>query len=231
MARTSAVARGGPARRSIPSPRMVGSGVPFTPSPVPALTPPFPGLADPAGLDPTLLVGLVLVALLGTLLVVLFQLQARLQKQRSELEPLSHLARIEAGVRRLAEERDDLDLRRLEHVLIDIRDGQRRLEERLIGVVESLQTREVVVDSADGRTLELPGSSRLAERITGRLLAMGFERIEILTPFDELERLTDGDGEVVVEARRAGAPHKGRVLLREGAISDVRMRDGYEAFP
>lgn len=203
--------------------------MPFLLSPARAAS--VPGFSEAGGLDPTLLVGLVLVALLGTLLVVLFQLQARLQKQPSELEPLAHLPRIEAAVRRLAEEREDLDLRRLEHVLIDIRDGQRRLEERLIGVVESLQTREVVVESRDGAPLELSGGGRLAERVTGRLLSMGFERIEILTPFDELERLTDGDGEVLVEARRGGAPHKGRVLFREGAISDVRMRDGYEAFP
>jgi len=182
-----------------------------------------------ADLDPTLVVGLVLVALIGALALLVFQVRERLARQRGELEPLAHLKAIEAAVRRIAEQRDGLDLRRLEHVLIDIRDAQRRLEERLIATFESQQAQDVVlpqrplVDAARG--------GRLAERITARLLAMGFERIEILTPADEFERLIDGDGEVVVEARRGGAPHKGRVALRDGSISDVRMREGYEAFP
>lgn len=179
--------------------------------------------------DATFLVGLALVALLCTLLAVLFQLLVRLQRQAQDLAPLSNLESIEKAVRGLAEERGDLELRRLEHVLIDIRDGQRRLEERLLAVVESLQSREVVVDS--GPVVELGGGGRLAERVTGRLISLGFERIEIVTPFEDLERIVDGDGEVVVEARRGGAPHKGRVILRDGAITDVRMRDGYEAFP
>ena len=41
----------------------------------------------------------------------------------------------------------------------------------------------------------------------------------------------DGDGVVRVEARRGGMAHKGQVLLREGSIADVRLRDGYDAFP
>jgi hypothetical protein len=72
----------------------------------------------------------------------------------------------------------------------------------------------------------------LGERITTRLLAMGFERIEVLTPLEQLEHLqAGGEGEVLVEARRAGAHHKGRVLVKDGAICDVKLRDSYEAFP
>lgn len=179
-------------------------------------------------LDATWIVGSVLVGLVTALLVLIFQVRERLEQERTDLEPLAHLKSIEAAVRRLAEERNGLDLRRVEHVLIDLRDAQRRLEERLIGAFERLQAVDVVVPAR--AALETP-RGRMAERVTARLLAMGFERIEILTPADEIERVTDGDGEIVVEARRGGAAHKGRVTLRDGTIADVRMREGYEAFP
>ena len=138
---------------------------------------PEDALGRSAGLDPAIVVGLVVLALLAAVLVLLYQVHARLQRQRTELGALRHLEPIEGAVRRLSDERGGLDLRRLEHVLIDIRDGQRRLEERLMAVVENLQGRELVLPPpAPG---EGAFGGRLAERVTGRLLAMGFERIEI----------------------------------------------------
>ena len=185
--------------------------------------------AESAGLDPALLVGLVVFACLAVVAVVLVRLHLWLARARGLLEPLERLGSIEATVGRIAEERDRLDLRRLEHVLIDIRDGQRRLEERLIAVLESLTTREVVLSPSSPA-----GGARgghVAERVTSRLLALGYERIEVLTPLEDLERLVDGEGEILVEAHRSGVSHKGRVILRDGGIADIRMREGYEAFP
>ena len=195
---------------------------------------PLPALAEvepaSAGLDPAIVVGLAVLAALAVVLVLCFWIHARLQRERDGLQALGSLPAIEAAVHRLADEQGGLDLRRLEHVLIDIRDGQRRVEERLMRLVESLQAREESPAPAPAAP-PAAASGRLAERVTGRLIAMGFERIEILTPFDELEGLAEGDGEVLVEARRGGSPHKGRVLVRDGSIAEVRMRDGYEAFP
>ena len=70
----------------------------------------------------------------------------------------------------------------------------------------------------------------LAERVTDRLLALGYDRIEFITAPEELE-LDGGEGEVRIEARRGGAPHKGRVTVRDGKIVDVQLRSSYEIFP
>lgn len=183
----------------------------------------------PAALDPAIVVGVVVLALLVLAAVLLAHLNARIARLTQELAPLARLESIESAVGKLVEERHALDLRRLEHVLIDVRDGLRRLEERLVAAVETIGSREVVLARSPGEGP--PRTAHLAERVTARLLTLGFERIQILTPAEELERLADGDGEVRVEARRGGAAHKGRVLLRDGAIADVRMRDTYEAFP
>ena len=71
----------------------------------------------------------------------------------------------------------------------------------------------------------------LSERVMSRLLAMGFERIEVLTSHEDLDAIGEGDGDVLVEARKGGAMHKGRAIVKAGSISDVRLRSAYESFP
>ena len=145
----------------------------------------------------------------------------------SATDAADHLARIESAVARLAEREEGLDLRRLEHVLIDMRDGQRRLEERLLSLTETLGS----VQSADADDDRRAPSLRLSERVISRLLALGYERIEVLTPFDEFDQILVGDGEMEIEARKSGALYKGRVMFRDGAIVDVKLRSSYEAYP
>ena len=128
-----------------------------------------------------------------------------------------------SGAYRSAAERDDLDLRRIEHALLEIRDGQRRLEDRLMRGVESGGA-PLASGAGDGT----PAS--LVERVTTRLLAQGFERVQVVTPRDELPE-GDADGAVLVEAHRDGVLYKGRVEVRAGALHDVDMKPAYSAFP
>jgi len=183
-------------------------------------------LADSdAAMDPTLLVGIIVFVTLVAMGGLLVYLTARLRQQTDALAGLARLEAIEGLLRQLAGRGEELDVRRLEHVLIDLRDGQRRLEERLVRLLE--------VPSADAPAPA--GAARhtsLSERVATRLLSMDYERIEVLTPLEDLEALELAEeGEVVVEARRGGALHKGRVLVKDGAICDVRLRSSYEAFP
>jgi len=182
------------------------------------------------------------VALLFAVIVGFSLLYALLSRTRLELEALSRLEgieNIEEKVGKIVEHHGLLDLRRLEHVLIDIRDGQRRSEERLLSLVESLnQTQENLANAATIGTSGGPplnavhiSSKALSERIVSRLLALGFERVEVLASLDELDELLEQDGEVRVEARRTGALHKGRVFIRDGSIADVQLRAAYEVFP
>jgi hypothetical protein len=154
---------------------------------------------------------------------------ARLRELESLARRLEVLEEIRHSVARLASDRGDLDLRRLEHVLLELRDGQKRLEDALLTRLQSPRSLEQP-DRAGGGA---PPS--LAERVTNRLLALGYERVRLVTPAAELEQLAAGEGggsgELVVEARRNGVLCKGRVLLRRGALTDVEIQPAYKLFP
>ncbi|HIF40397.1 MAG TPA: hypothetical protein EYQ74_04780 [Planctomycetes bacterium] len=183
-------------------------------------------LADPIslGVEVLYLIG----AVIGALLVIIWMLWrmiSALGEQAEQLDALQGLEEIAESLESIAERSDELGRRRLEHVLIDIRDGHKRFEERWLAQMEKHGGVSGAMPGID------PQATSLSERITNRLLAMGFERIDVLSPVEEVEAMADGDGEVRVEARRGGVAHKGHVLLREGSIADVRLRDGYDAFP
>jgi hypothetical protein len=215
---------------------------------------------DPASSDALLQV-LVWIAIAATLAVLSGTVAAwlayvRARRIEERLGLLQSLERIDAALARFSESHAELDLRRLEHVLIDLRDGQRRVEERLLAVVEAAHSGALARESHTGAFAQGPGEAAgtpgregvpalpappgaaarstagaLAERAVTRLLALGYERIGIVTPEAELAALSDADGEILVEARRDGAPCKGRVLLRGGRIADVQMQAAYSIFP
>lgn len=171
---------------------------------------------------------------LATLLVAgvvaagVWTLVLRLTDLRRESERLRSLADIQAALERLVADRDDLDLRRIEHVLIDVRDGSRRLEDALLRFVEVARG---AGNGAVGSELVPARPDVLAERVTNRLLALGYERVQIVTRAEKLLELGAKDGEVLVEARRSGVLHKGRVLVRGGQLSEVEMNPAYSIFP
>ena len=76
-------------------------------------------------------------------------------------------------------------------------------------------------------------AASLADRVVTRLLALGYERVQLVTPFAKIAELLEGagDGEVTVEARRDGAACKGKILVKRGAIADVQMQSAYSTFP
>ncbi|MBL6721312.1 MAG: hypothetical protein ISQ08_07860 [Planctomycetes bacterium] len=172
------------------------------------------------------LVGLVTVLALAGLLGVGVALLRRLAGLAERLEGLQRLESLDQRLKGLAESQGALDLRRLEHVLVDLRDSQKRSEERIAQALESRE-REPQPESTPGA----PAPARLPERVINRLVALGYERIELLTPASEFEALVEGEGEVRVEARRSGATYKGRVLVKQGAIVEVALRPPYEIFP
>jgi hypothetical protein len=140
-------------------------------------------------------------------------------------ERLAALDEIRSSLKELSGARGDLDLRRIEHVLIEIRDGQRRLEDALLRATQS-----------SGAPTAAPGSSDaigLSERIVQRLLAHGYERVHVVPTLEELAATFSGPGahEVLVEARLGGVLCKGRVLVRDGAVTEVELKPAYTMFP
>ncbi len=214
----------------------------YTPDPAPGFDPLLPrrnamtfALIQPRFEDPTaassvgdalpgVAIGLAILVCVAAGVWLLTQLLARLKEVQGALGSLERLDSIDTQVRALTDQQKGLDLARLEHVLIDLRDAQKRLEERLVGAVEA-QGRAASSES------EPPRRASLSERVMSRLLAMGFERIEVLTSHEDLDAIGEGDGDVLVEARKGGAMHKGRAIVKAGSISDVRLRSAYESFP
>jgi hypothetical protein len=178
--------------------------------------------------DLAFLVPWLLAALLAVAAWTGAALVARLKALEARLGALEKVGAIEERLAALGEARDLLDLKRLEHVLLDLRDGQRRLAERLLDALEAQR----VAAAGGGAASASPTPDGLAERVVTRLSALGFERILVVTPPEELERLAAaGEGAVAVEARRDGAICKGRVLLREGRLGEAEIQPAYSVFP
>lgn len=161
----------------------------------------------------------------ATLAVLLARLAAKERASGNDAQ----LAEIAATLKSIASAQTGLDLRRLEHVLIDLRDGQKRVEDRLLATLEARSS-----GGASSTALE-PVSGALAnslsERIVTRLLALGYERIQFVTPVSDVQKFSAADGDVLVEARRDGAACKGRVLVRSGTIADLQIQSAYSIFP
>ncbi len=121
--------------------------------------------------------------------------------------------------------RDGLDLRRVEQVLGEIRDGSKRLEDALL---RSIAAGRPASAALEGTTTQ---AADLAERVTNRMLALGYERIVVITPREQFEGIFQGGGDVLVEARRDGAPCKGKAVFRGGALVDIAMQSAYATFP
>lgn len=147
----------------------------------------------------------------------------RLAYLRGELRALETLPELQRTLTRWLAERDDLDLRRIEHLLIDLRDGSKRLEELLLrGEEQRAQPSTALVPLAP---------PALGERVVNRLVALGYEHIELVTPHAELEAFGQQGGDVLVEARREGVQCKGRVRIRAGRIDSVQLQPAFSIFP
>lgn len=152
-------------------------------------------------------------------------LVGRLRELERMAGRLDALEDVRAGLSRLVADREDLDLRRVEHVLIEMRDGQKRLEDAFLRTV---QRPSAEFPQASGAA---PADVRISERVTNRLLALGYEQIRILSEREQLESVSDTDGEILVEARRHGSICKGRVHVRSGALTDVDLQPSWSTFP
>lgn len=171
-------------------------------------------------------------ALLVSLQIVLFVAVRRLEQRLGSLDRLKGL---ESALQKLAEREAAIDLRRTEHTLLDVRDQLKRLEERLLAVSER-GVRESGVTQNTGTELvrvatPAATASLVTDRILSRLLALGYERIQIVTSTDDLALLGDSDGAAVIEARRDGALCKGRVRVAHGLVGAIEVQPAYSAFP
>lgn len=183
---------------------------------------------------------LLAVCALGSLL---WQALGRLKALEAQLMRLDLLEKLSGTLTGLAEGQASLDLRRVEHLLADIRSGQGRMEDALLARLYSPDQTPGLASAegaagADPEARAAALAAALAERIVNRLLAQGFERVRLLLPVPELAALLSQDseegafnGEVPLEARRHGGLVKGRAIIRAGVIEEVSIQENYGAFP
>lgn len=179
-------------------------------------------------------------ALIGASAVALWVAVARLNEIERRLRKLAPADPAARGSREDAE-RGETDLRRVEASLVELREQARRLQEAFAmraeapvsGMDRSTSGSAQVAGGAAASEALVTGDARgdLAERASQRLHALGFERIVIVTPRAQFPTILEQGGELLVEARRDGAPCKGRVLVRGGAVADVSMQSAYVTFP
>lgn len=150
----------------------------------------------------------------------------RLQAQARHLQGVDELRVL---LERLVSARADLDVRRIEHVLIDLRDAQLRLEDAMLRAIEA--TRREPAVTVGGDVVPVTRQEDLGERVVNRLLALGYERVHVVTRSEKLREIVAKDGEVLVEARRQGVMHKGRVTVRSGRLADIDIHPAYSIFP
>ena len=60
---------------------------------------------------------------------------------------------------------------------------------------------------------------------------LGYSDVTIVTPSEAITPELLAEGALVVEARREGATHKGRVLFEAGAPADAQLKGGHGMFP
>ena len=196
------------------------------------------GLSDPlgAGVPPmdwplyALLLGLAIlcggVLWVGSLLMRILARQAAPSPVGRDVEILEQIEGHLAEVRQ--NQGAALDLRRIEHLLADVREGNKRLYEQILSSQHS-------ASGVDSPAQATAGDGRhawpLADRVVARLSALDFERIEILTPKEQLLQWEQGDGQVLVEARRSGATYKGRIPVQGGSLGEIQMRPSHTIFP
>ena len=180
-------------------------------------------LIDISEAGPWVLLSIAILVAAGV--ITLISLAKRLREISERLEQLDGLEGLERSLSGLKEVADSVDLERLEHLVEDLRDTNRRIGRQLVDLTEG----SVAEPSAGAQ--ERPVGPMLAERITNRLIVLGCERIELLVGAGDLERVAAEGGEVGFEARRDGAAAKGRVQIADGRLVDVQVSTSHQMFP
>jgi len=166
--------------------------------------------------------GVLLVGCLAILASAAWALATRVRRAEEDLRRLRGLELLNDRAATLADSVGRLDLGRVEAALRALVEAIPRLERAIWRIEE-----EISRSAASGGG-ESPAPLR--EAIEARLRDLGYQHIQVC----EGESALPGDGGILsipVEAARGDVPHKGRVLVKEGAIREVELRPLYGLFP
>ena len=146
----------------------------------------------------------------------LAQLDDRVQalSQASEQQGLSRITQ------QLDQLHDDLE---------DLREATQRVGEAVVTIPASGPSVMSGGEGANQNSAPMTPAARIVAVIEARLLQLGYRRLRLLGDLSDVQ-FTD-EVEVQVEAERNGMPCKGRVVSRNGSVSDVHIQTVAQSFP
>ena len=169
------------------------------------------------------------------LLLAYALIHLRLVRFEKQVERLSTLETMERRVQRMAENVERLRLDRVEELLQnlveesiktreEIRDIEIEASVQQLAPPVSVPSPEVVVQ---GR--EQTAGERIRSAVESRILMLGYRDVRILG--DLGSATLDEHYEIRIECLRGEMPHKGSVVVRNGAVVDVDLRSVVRSFP
>ena len=120
-------------------------------------------------------------------------------------------------------------LQQLHEDLADVREATESLREHSTIAAPASGQRDSVGSTWDFSGQHQPPATRIVAVIETRLLQLGYRDLRLLGDLSGVE-FTD-EIEVQIEGRRNGMPCKGRVVMRNGSVSDVAMQAVTQSFP
>jgi len=87
--------------------------------------------------------------------------------------------------------------------------------------------------AASGAGHSAPKEEHLSPLDAARVFleGLGYSDVRVVTPPEDLTPELLNGGAMIVEARREGATHKGKVLFEAGAPADAQLKGGHGMFP
>ena len=118
-------------------------------------------------------------------------------------------------------------LQRLHEDLEDLREATQRMGEAVVKIPASQPAASAggYLDAGP----DAPPSNRIVAVIEARLLQLGYRNLRLLGDLSDAQ--FSDEVEVQVEAERNGMPVKGRVIARNGSVSDVHIQTVAQSFP
>ena len=150
-------------------------------------------------------------------------LDERLQAIEQRIQALTESADRD-GIARVTRQLDQLH-----EDLEDLRETTERAGEAQVTMPAAPSARGMVDVPGDYMGANHPAATRIVAVIETRLLQLGYRDLRLLGDLSGVE-FTD-EVEVQVEAKRNGMPCKGRVVMRNGSVSDVALQTVAQAFP
>ena len=156
----------------------------------------------------------------------------RLVRFESYLREITMLKTLNERLKGVAENLERVRLDRTEERLVQLHEDLLGVQEATARVERALRREAPAAPPMPVLSLptfESNASDRIRAAVEARLLALGYGRLRLLT--DLSGATLDEAVEIVVECERDHMPCKGKVVTRNGMVTDVHVQTSAQMFP